>query len=237
MTQQSLEQIAADLTDHGEVRRITSRRFHMNTNRIGAICGVLFATALVAGLLFSGTPPTGSESTDEEVVAWFDDSGNQRQQLAAGYVLTIAALSAVGFVTLGLAPRIARRGQPGDVHAASFLRALSAVLAAGIAVGACAIVAVSAQALIADEAIDPGSARFLPAVGYGSLLVLGGLSGGLIIAIASIHALRGGSLPAWLAWIGIVCAVLLLAAVFFLPMLLLAVWVLLASVVLLRESA
>jgi hypothetical protein len=52
-----------------------------------------------------------------------------------------------------------------------------------------------------------------------------------MIDATSVAALRTGILPRWFAWLGFVCAVVLLFAVVFLPMIALPIWLLCASLV------
>ncbi len=69
------------------------------------------------------------------------------------------------------------------------------------------------------------------------MLVAGALAAGLFIGIASYLARRTGLLPGWLTVAGYVAAVLQLAAALFVPFALFLLWVLIASIVLLRRRA
>ncbi len=85
--------------------------------------------------------------------------------------------------------------------------------------------------------MDAGVARFLPSLGYGTILIVGGLSAAAAITAISGDWKRTGAMPNWLCWLGFVCAFILLAGVMFIPMIALVVWALAAGVALLTRSS
>jgi hypothetical protein len=107
----------------------------------------------------------------------------------------------------------------------------TALFAAGIG-----IAAVGASALFDDDPVDPGVARFLDGIGYGSLLIWGGLSAALLIVVVSTAVLRERVLPMWFGWLGIVAAIVLLFAVVFIPMVALPVWAIVGGVLLFMRA-
>jgi hypothetical protein len=62
-------------------------------------------------------------------------------------------------------------------------------------------------------------------------LVSGVMLASIVVLSASTAALRTGVLPAWLGWTGLVVAVVMLFAVFFIPILIFVAWVLVVSLV------
>jgi hypothetical protein len=60
-------------------------------------------------------------------------------------------------------------------------------------------------------------------------LVSGVMLASILVLCASTAALRTGVLPAWLGWTGLVVAVIMLFAVFFIPILIFVAWVLVVS--------
>jgi hypothetical protein len=83
-----------------------------------------------------------------------------------------------------------------------------------------------------DFKLDPNSAELFSNAGY-FLLVGGVMVASILVLSASTAALRTGVLPAWLGWIGLVVAVAMLFAVFFVPILVFVAWVLVVSLVML----
>ncbi|MEX0750374.1 MAG: hypothetical protein WD359_06145, partial [Dehalococcoidia bacterium] len=136
---------------------------------------------------------------------------------------------------LGLLPllRAARR----DAATYTSLTLGAAVMTAvALFAGGIGIAAVGASALFDDDPVDPGVARFLDGIGYGSLLIWGGLSAALLIAVVSAAVLRERILPVWFGWLGVLAAIVLLFAVIFVPMLALPVWALVAGVLMLMGT-
>jgi hypothetical protein len=108
-------------------------------------------------------------------------------------------------------------------------------VAAAIAIGAVAIASVPAAVAIDGAPVDPGSARFFPSIGYGAILVVGGLSAAVMIAAASLHWMRTRMMARWLVWLGFVCALALLFSVIFIPMIALPLWALVVAIVMLSR--
>jgi hypothetical protein len=106
-------------------------------------------------------------------------------------------------------------------------------LAVLIWVGAAAAISVSGAKTFGGE---PGPhnadiARFVPQVGYATVLLFDMFAAIGMIDATSIAALRTGILPRWFAYLGFVCTIALLFAVVFLPMVALPIWLLAASFV------
>ena len=74
-------------------------------------------------------------------------------------------------------------------------------------------------------------------LGQALLLVAGALSAGAFLVTASYWARRYGVLPNWLTVSGYVVGVLQLAAALFFPFALFPIWVLVASIVLMRRDS
>jgi hypothetical protein len=77
--------------------------------------------------------------------------------------------------------------------------------------------------------------RVLPPMGGLLLLLGGGFAGLLVLLAASLAIFRTGVLPRWLAWLGIVAAIVLLFDVIYGNIFPFWVWVFIASIVMLRR--
>ena len=77
-------------------------------------------------------------------------------------------------------------------------------------------------------------ARFLPQVGFAAILIFSMFGAIALIDATSVVIWRTGILPRWFAWLGFICAVVLLFAVVFIPMVALPIWLLAGSFVLFR---
>ncbi len=84
--------------------------------------------------------------------------------------------------------------------------------------------------------VDPDIARLFNTASY-LLVVASTMVASVLVAATSVLALRTAVLPRWLGWVGVVVAIALLAAVFFIPVFLLWAWVLVVAVVLTVRSS
>jgi hypothetical protein len=104
--------------------------------------------------------------------------------------------------------------------------------------GGATIAAVAGAIEFRDAPItDQDLVRTLPQMGYAMVLLGGGFAALVLVLTTSIISLQTGVLPQWLAWLGIVAAIILLFAVIFLPMIALVIWVLCVAGVLLMRTA
>jgi hypothetical protein len=153
----------------------------------------------------------------------------QPDQAARSLFLYIA--SAIAFLSfLGtLRDMLVRaEGGPGTLSALVF--------GPGVAFTALYVAAVSlfaAPAALANDSdfkLDPNTAEMFSNAGY-LTLVAGVMLASIVVLSASTAALRTGVLPAWLSWVGLVVAVTMLFAVFFIPMLIFVAWILVVSLI------
>jgi hypothetical protein len=204
-------------------------------NRWGGIAGVVFFVLFVVGMLVSGGTPEYDES-DREWVEWFDDSGHQTQQVVSMLILVIAALALVCFLAV-LTRRLRATNRPELVNIAI---GAGLVLAAMLIVGAIGINQVSAALTFGGDDYPIPNADVLrqaEQIGFGVALLGGGWSAALLVGATSLAARGSDLLPRWLVVASRVVAVLLLLSVFFIPFLLLPLWVLAVSIVMLRSPA
>jgi hypothetical protein len=197
------------------------------------LAGVLAAVTFVAGLLCIVSSPDNSDS-DAKVLAWYADQGHRLTNLIGAYLLAACGLFILWFGA-GLRQRLRAAEGPGGRLSSVALG--GAILLAGMLwVGAAAAAAISGAksfgGVRGPESADV--ARFLPQVGYAAILLFGMFGAIALIDAASLVALRTGVLPRWLALLGLLCAVVLLFGVVFLPMVALPIWLIAASFVLFR---
>lgn len=208
-------------------------------SRATAWGGIAFVVLYVAGVMtgFAGTPDdTHIDQPAKYTADWvkyYADSGNRTTALVGAYLLVAAGLAAVVF-------GVHLRARLGDAGAASSGRV---AFAGSIMLGTLSTVAAVAFAWI-PGAVTFGNAptpqgelaHFASQLGFGALLVGGGTAAALMLVATGIGSIRTGAFPKWLAWAGIVVGVLVGAfGAFFMPMLLLVLWVLVAAIVGLRR--
>ena len=197
------------------------------------VSGVLFAVLFVAGMILGRDTPAG-DAPDEEWLQWFDDSGNRWQQIIGAMSLALAAMALVVFIA-HLVHHLDTGRHAGAV-ATRVAHGAGLVLAAAIAIGGIGMNYVGAGIEIGELPVPaPDVARIAEHLGFGVMLIVGGLFAALMVGAVSLAARGTGALPGWLVTAGMVVAVLLLASVMFIPMALLPLWVLAVAITLGRS--
>jgi magnesium-transporting ATPase (P-type) len=190
--------------------------------RWSALAGVLFVALFAIALALSGN--TGGNP--DEVTKWYADDGNQTKQFVAWFLYIGSAIAFLSFLGTLRDMLVRAEGGPGTLSALVF--------GPGVAFTALYVAAVSlfaAPAALANDSdfkLDPNTAEVFSNAGY-LTLVSGVMIASIVVMATSTAALRTGILPAWLGWIGLVVAVIMLFAVFFFPILGFMAWVLAVS--------
>jgi hypothetical protein len=194
--------------------------------RWSALAGVLFVALFIVALARTGN--TGDPPS--EVQQWYADDGNQTQAIVAWFIWVASALAFLSFLGTLHDMLVRAEGGPGTLSALVFGPGL---VFTGLYVAAVSVFA--APAALADDSdfkLDANTAQMSNHAGY--FLLVGGVMVASILALsASTAALRTGILPAWLGWIGLIVAVAMLFAIFFVPILVFVGWVLVVSLVML----
>src|SRR5262249_21750359 len=145
--------------------------------------------------------------TDAEISAYFASDAHRTKQILSYFLILGASMSLIWFVSV-LRGRIA--AAEGGVGVLSSLAYGSGLVTAGLWVVAGGLWAVVADTLQETDrfVLDPNSYRLLGGLAY-MTFVAGVTISLVLVASTSISALRTGFLPRWLAWVGIVIAVVL----------------------------
>lgn len=205
-------------------------------SKLAALAGVVFAVTFVAGIMLAaGNGDT--KPSDEAVLKWWSDSGNQTTVLIGAYLLAISAVAFIWLIASVRGRLIAGGGTRGQLDVVVLMAgtAFAAMLLAGLA--ALAGPAGAAKFGSTDIPRDPDILRQIPQIGFALVLVGGGWAASLCIAAVSVCILGTGGFARWLGWLGLVCAFVLLFGAMFIPMIVLPIWALAASVQLWRRPA
>ena len=218
----------------------------MNVTASGAssrwvgVAGLLLVGLLVVSFaIVSGGQLGAPEAnrSDATILDWYTDSGNQLRYVVGAMIGGIALLAFLVFL-VGLRRMLEEAGAQGALVELSYVGGLVLATLAfvEIAVGS----SIAATFAFSDTfELDPDTARIVLMIGNIWLPAISGIPGALFVGAASLASRRAGFLPGWLAWTGFVLALLSLFAVpgfginGYLPVL----WVLLASIVLVRRRA
>jgi hypothetical protein len=194
--------------------------------RWSALAGVLFVALFVVALALTGN--TGDNPS--EVQEWYADEDNQTKTIVAWFIWVASALAFLSFLGTLRDMLVRAEGGPGTLSALVFGPGLvfTSLYVAGVSL-------IAAPAVLADDSdfeLDPNTAQLANDAGY-FLLAGGVMVASILVLSASTAALRTGILPAWLGWVGLIVAVAMLFAIFFVPILVFVGWVLVVSFVML----
>lgn len=202
--------------------------------RWAGLGGVLYVVLFIAGgiVSFSGQPD--SSSAPAKIVSYYSDSGH-RDKIDIGWILFV--LSVFFFIWfLGGLRQLLRRRTGDD----GFLTAV--VTVGGAVYAATTLVGTSLNAAIKTMSDDTFQHTVYPSLIHATddagyvIHSSGGLAVGALMIAASLAAMGAALIPRWLGIVGVVFGVLAIFSLFFFPQLAIALWVLVAGVLLFRSG-
>jgi hypothetical protein len=206
----------------------------LRSSRRAGLSGLAFIVITV--VVFALTTGPEANASDQAILDFFSDSTTQVTMIAGTVLTGAAGLAFLAFVTSLRALLISA----GSDDWWTQLAYGSGLVCAGLifvtlGVGGSAIAAT--YQFSDDFELDPQTARLFLFVGETWLAAAIVVAFVPLIFGTSLTARRAGLLPSWLTWFGFVIAALglLSAPMFGAPIFLVALWVLLVSIVLLRR--
>jgi hypothetical protein len=198
------------------------------------LSGIVYVVLFVVVLVVIGDSPAASDP-DADFVSYYADSGNRNKEFAAFFILVVATMFFLWFVT-DLRARL--RAVESEPHGLSTLAFGSGLVSAAMLLGAvCVGVGPAVTRVDSDRfTVDPDTVRLTGDTSM-LLLVSSTMVAAVLVAATSVLAIRTGVLPAWLGWIGLILALAALVAVFWIPILAYLAWVFVVSVVLIVRPA
>jgi hypothetical protein len=204
--------------------------------RAGGIAAIVFAVLFVVGFLFVSDTPEGDES-NLKWLRYYADSDNRRMIIIGAIVLALAAVAFLVF--LGVLRERLRGASAGAewVGTTAFASGLLFVAMLGVATLGTASVSASIEFGDAPVVRDADVLRTFESLGIGALVLFGAAAAGLLIITTSVAAGRSALFPRWLVVAGYIAGVIvLLGGLFFLPLVLFVLWMLVVGIVMLRGS-
>jgi hypothetical protein len=177
---------------------------------LGALAGLAFAFLFFMGTAMLNIPHGVS---DEKLVAWWSDSGNQLTAVVSMYSFVLAGLCFLVFLMHLRSRLLAAEGGNGALT--------TLVVWSGVVFVAMLFVAAASRGVIGFAIKSPGddeslpgadTLRYLPQTGYAVLGAGGLLAAAVAMATTSWLIVRTGVFGRWLAWVGAVAAILIVAA-------------------------
>ena len=201
--------------------------------RWAPLSGIIFVVLMFVGTFFVADVPD-PDAAQQQLATYLADSSNHTRNLVGAYIWVVGALAFLWFVT-GLRS-VLRRAEAGAGTLANLVVGAGVIYSALMMASAVAFAAVAyAVGLRGATVSDPDCVRVLPQMAWMILLLGAGFAGLLLVLTASILSLQTGVLPRWLAWLGVVVAIVLLFDVIYVNIVPLLIWVLAASIVLLMR--
>lgn len=205
--------------------------------KLAALSGAVFALAYLLGTASLNAPLKGS---DQKIVQFWSDSGNQTVAVISMYCFAIAGLVFLVFMS-HLRAFLAESGSAStrlsEIVFGSGLVFVVLLFVSGVARG---VIGFAAKSHWQQPVPGVDLLRYLPQMSYaaGGLALL---AGAVTIATTSLMILRGAAFGRWLAWVGFVAAAIIVVANVFLagvaviPAML--IWALATSVAMWRTAA
>jgi hypothetical protein len=193
------------------------------------VSGILFVVLYLVAFMLSDD----AGNTPAEVTSFYTDSGNQTKQFAAFFIFLAAMLAFLWFLGTLRGELFRAEGADAPLTAVGF--------ASGISFAVLMIASVtffSSPAFMASDdnfQFNPNTADFMLDVGYGLFVAALVLASLLLLSVALI-AYRSRFVPLWVAWVSVPAGIALLFGVFFVPVFVLLLWVLLVSIVMLVRA-
>ena len=197
--------------------------------RWAGLGGVLYVVLFIVGglLAFGGTPD--GDAAPAKFVSYFGDGGH-RDKIGAGWALVLVGVFFFLWFLTALR-QLLREIDPGG-----FLTNLATL--GGAVYATLTLAGISLYTAIATMSDDTFRDQVYPGIVHAGgdagyvIHASGGIGAGAMMIGASLAAMRVGLLPRWAGIVGIVFGVLALGSIFFFPQALIAIWLLVAGVLL-----
>ena len=206
--------------------------------RVGAIAGLAFALLFFLGIAMLDIPQS---ATDQELIAWWSDSGNQLSAVVSMYLFVLAGLCFLVFLVRLRSRLLSAEGERGELSALVAASGVVFVSMLFVAAASRGVIGFAVKSPANNESL-PGAdtLRYLPQIGYAVTGTGGLLAAAVMIATSSWLIVRTAVFGRWLAWLGAAATLLVIAAtatlsgVLAIPALL--IWALAASLAMWRGT-
>lgn len=193
------------------------------------LTGIVFVVLFLVVVMIGFGPDTSK--SDEYLLNWFSDSGHQTTQVVEAYLLGLAGVAFLLFMHRLRSTVAAAEGT--DQRFAPIIWAGAIVFTAGLAVMAASSTAIAIGSKYGGaDVTNADLIRTFPQLGFVALLVGGGLALTLAVLATAVASFRLAIFPTWFNWLTVLCGISLLFALAFVPLLVLAIWIVAGSLVL-----
>jgi hypothetical protein len=202
------------------------------TDRWGPLTGIAGVALMVIAFAIAGSSPDTSGS-DAKIASFYTSHSHQTKNIVAYLITVLAILCLLAFVA-ALRSRLSMvEGGVGRFGAVAFAAGVASLTAL-----TAAIALFAAPAFAADDTsrfhLDPNTYRLINDLGY-EFWIAAGVTSALLVWSTMVVAFRTGLLPRWFAWASAVVGVIALFTVFFFPMFLVWLWIVVVAILLVRR--
>ena len=184
--------------------------------------GVIFVALVVVILILIGQGQDATDKTAQEIVNHYQD--NNTKESIGSILIAFASVFILYFG--GWLRRMLRDAEGPDGILSTVVFGAAVVFSAGAAIGGSIHLAL---ADLADD-IDPIALQAINGIDF-DLFFFFPVGLGTMILATGISAVRHGSLPRWLAWVGVVVGVLFFSPVFWVDFVAGPLWILIVSII------
>jgi hypothetical protein len=197
------------------------------------LAGIAFVALFIGGVILSDSGVPDFDAAPGKVISYWQDSGH-RDKAAFGWGLVL--LGVFSFLWFLTSLRQTVRRLDGD----GFLTGLLTV--GGSVYAALTLVAVSLDVTVKTMSDDTYRDEVYPGIvhaGRDAAYIVhsaGDIGMAAVIVATSLAALRAGAVPRWAGRVSIGIGILALGSIFFLPQILIALWLIVVGVLLFRAA-
>jgi hypothetical protein len=195
--------------------------------------GIIFVLLMLTGAFFVTDVPD-ADAPAQEITDYLADSDNHTRNIIGAYMWVLGGLAFLWFLTR--LRSVLREAEGGMGSLSNLVFGAGVVFTAVWSASAASAAAVPYSVEFSDAPVsDPDLVRVLPQMAGLLLLLGGGFATLFLVLVASAVILQTGVLPRWLAWLGILVAIVQLFDVIYGNIVPFLVWALAASIVLLMR--
>jgi hypothetical protein len=195
--------------------------------------GIIFVLLMLTGAFFVTDVPD-ADAPAQEITDYLADSDNHTRNIIGAYMWVLGGLAFLWFLTR--LRSVLREAEGGMGSLSNLVFGAGVVFTAVWSASAASAAAVAYSVEFSDAPVsDPDLVRVLPQMAGLLLLLGGGFATLFLVLVASAVILQTGVLPRWLAWLGILVAIVQLFDVIYGNIVPFLVWALAASIVLLMR--
>jgi hypothetical protein len=199
--------------------------------------GIIFVVLMVVGTMFVADVPD-ADASRQEIAQYLGDGDDHTRNIVGAYMWVLGGLAFLWFLTRLRSDLRQAEGGTGALSNLAF--GAGVVFTAVWMVSASAFAAVAYAAKFGDAPVSNADlVRVLPQMAWLILLLGGGFVTLFLALLVSVLILQTGVFPRWLAWLGIVVAIVQLFDVVYESIFPFLAWALVASIVMLlrRQKA